>query len=185
MSPHLCRNRKGGPATISTVTPFALAPVIDSRVEQGDRESSAHAANSSVEFDVAIDYFEVLGGWAGQSNVIRACTATGEPSFSAGCNGIAFIAVATSFIFSSRRPLGDSVLNDSTRPLLSTIIIKTTLFVPDSRNFSAAAAHISRVAFSASESGCPVWAAVTATQAVRSNHRITFFIASTLRRIGA
>jgi len=127
---------------------------------------------------------EALGSGAGQSKVILACTATGEPSFSAGWNCIAFIAVDASLIFSSRRPLGDSVLNDSTRPLLSTVIIKTTLFVPDSRNFGAAASHICRVAFSLSESCCPVWAAVTATQAVRTNHRVTFFMASTLRLIG-
>jgi len=38
-------------------------------------------------------------------------------------------------------PLGESVLNDSTRPLPSIVMTKTILLVPDSRSLRVAASH--------------------------------------------
>jgi hypothetical protein len=113
-----------------------------------------------------------------QSNSAIICTGTGEPSFVAGLNCIALTAVATSFIFSSRSPLGDSVLNHSTRPFASMVMSKAILLVPDSRSFVTAASHIACGGFSLMESCCPVKAAVT-PNTIRPDHKTTFFIERT------
>jgi hypothetical protein len=69
-------------------------------------------------------------------------TVTGLPSFVAGSNRIALIWSAGFFIFSSRNPLGASVVNDSTCPWALIVIANTTWFVPAFRSFEAAASHI-------------------------------------------
>src|SRR5271169_4987455 len=120
-----------------------------------------------------------------QSNSIRTSTGNGEPPFLAGANCIFLTLAAASFIFSSRRPLGDSVLNDFTRPFASTVIIKTILLVPASCSFGAAASHIAPVGFSAVESRCTAWAVANATHAVRRKHTATLFIGCSLLSIGA
>jgi hypothetical protein len=135
--------------------------------------------------NVGYGLFVTLVGWpVEQSNSTRTFTTSGEPYCLAGANLIFLISVAASFIFSSRRPLGDSVLNDCTRPLLSNVSIKTTLWVLASRSFAAAASHRFGGG-SVLESCCPVWARATAAQVVKSKHHATLFMASTLRLIGA
>jgi len=92
---------------------------------------------------------------------------------------MALIATAACFIFSSRSPLGDSVLNDSTRPLVSIVTSKAILLVPDSRNFGAAASHIAWGGFPFPSSAEPSKAILKATSA---GHKAILFIARTVRQ---
>lgn len=129
--------------------------------------------------------FVTLVGWpVEQSNSTRTFTTSGEPYRLAGENLNFLISVAASLTFSSRRPLGDSVLNDSTRPLASNVSIKTTLWVLASRSFAAAASHTFGGG-SVLESCCDVWAKATTVQVVKSKHQAALFMARNLRSIGA
>jgi hypothetical protein len=92
------------------------------------------------------------------------------------CN--ALIAAVASLIFSSRRPFGESVVNDRTLPLASTVMVKTTSFVPASRNAGAAALHIACGGIAFSQFGCPPCAGVGMKQKNKTTGRITLFIDS-------
>jgi hypothetical protein len=128
-------------------------------------------------------FFEASVAGPEQSNSNLTIAVTGRPSFSAGLNCIVLIAAAASFIFSSRRPFGDSVLKDSTLPRVSTTIVKTTSFVPVSRSFGVAASHTTGSAIPFLESCCPLCcAAASIEQTNKSNGRVALFMDSTLRR---
>ena len=146
--------------------------------------ASTFHQQSAIQRDVADYGLVTLVAWpVEQSNSTRTFTTFGEPCCLAGANVNFLISAAASFIFSSRRPLGDSVLNDSTRPLAPNVSIKTTRWVLASRSFAAAALHRFGGGWSL-ESCCDVWARVTTVQVAKSRHQAASLIAqqSTLNR---